>query len=416
MMKLSFTLLLMLSMASSGFAQWVQQTNPGSSLNDVFMVDENIAYAVGGVSEGTMIKTTNGGATWQVIPSFTNAILHCVHFSDADTGYVAGQFGTMFKTTDGGVNWSQVQTGTTKLIVDIEFLDANTGFACGSSSMVIKTTNGGLNWENIDVPVSSSLSSLDFTDVDTGFIIGGPFSYKTTDGGLSWQEMTFQYTSPSDIFMIDGQTGFVSRYNSTEGGGVFKTIDGGNTWTLYTGSISEPLSGIFFTSASTGYACGGYYSPPNGPSSYIIKTTNGGESWFEQDTQFGFNLLSIYFGSELNGIAVGGNLIARTVNGGGVTGINTNNSPVSPGFHLSQNNPNPFHSTTTIKFTLRNKSMIKLEVFNTHGKKIATLANSVLEAGEHKLDFDARHLPNGIYYYYLSDDSFVEIRKMVLLR
>ncbi|NOX65594.1 MAG: hypothetical protein GXO85_07295 [Chlorobi bacterium] len=228
-MKLSLMIFLMFCIVTVTNSQWYQQTIPENiSLNSVFMVDENIAYAVGGLLQGDFIKTIDGGSTWHVIPSFTDAILHSVYFLDSDTGFVGGQFGQILKTTDGGFSWMFSQTETNQVITDIDFVDDSTGFACGTGGLFLKTIDGGTNWEKVSLPNNAfSFSSLDFIDAKIGFVIGSP-SYKTTDGGLTWQEMTFQ-SSPTDIFMIDAQIGFVSKYNPTTGGGIYRTENGGDT-------------------------------------------------------------------------------------------------------------------------------------------------------------------------------------------
>ncbi len=424
-MKLSLMIFFMFYLVSIVNSQWYQQTIPETiSLNSVFMVDENIAYAVGGSLQGDFMKTIDGGSTWHVIPSFTDAILHSVYFLDSDTGFVGGQFGQILKTTDGGFSWMFSQTETNQVITDIDFVDNRTGFACGTGGLFLKTIDGGTNWEKIELPNNAfSFSSVDFIDAKIGFLIGSP-SFKTTDGGLTWQEMTFQYSSPSDIFMIDSQIGFVSRYN-TEEGGVYKTVNGGDTWTLYTGTISEPLSSIFFTSPDIGYACGGFYSPPNGPSSYIVKTTDGGNSWFEQDSEFGSNLLSIYFGSKSNGIAVSSSLIIGTDNEGGVTSVNEFDLLNPSDFELSQNYPNPFNPSTKIQYTIAKSpllggdgrgGLVALKVYDILGREVTVLVNEQQKPGYYEVQFNASGLTSGIYFYKLQAGSYIQTKKMLLLR
>jgi photosystem II stability/assembly factor-like uncharacterized protein len=72
-----------------------------SEYNDVFCVNENVAYAVG--SNGTIHKTTDGGTEWNVLNSGTNASLFGIHFNNTETGWVVGNNGVILKTTTGGI-------------------------------------------------------------------------------------------------------------------------------------------------------------------------------------------------------------------------------------------------------------------------------------------------------------------------
>ena len=69
-------------------------------------------------------------------------------------------------------------------------------------------------------------------------------------------------------------------------------------------------------------------------------------------------------------------------------------------FELSQNYPNPFNPTTTIRFSLPQASQIKISLYNMLGEQIATIAEGMYEAGNHKVTFSAiGGLPSGAYIY-----------------
>lgn len=85
-------------------------------------------------------------------------------------------------------------------------------------------------------------------------------------------------------------------------------------------------------------------------------------------------------------------------------------------YSLGQSYPNPFNPITTIPYCLREAGAVKLALYNVLGQKVATLVDEYQEAGAHRAMFDATSLASGIYFYRLEASSFVEIRKMVLLR
>ncbi len=85
-------------------------------------------------------------------------------------------------------------------------------------------------------------------------------------------------------------------------------------------------------------------------------------------------------------------------------------------YSLNQNYPNPFNPTTKISFTLQESGITKLEVFNSLGEKLGIITNEYLSAGTHTFNFNAANLASGIYFYRLTSGSFVETKKMTLLK
>lgn len=87
-----------------------------------------------------------------------------------------------------------------------------------------------------------------------------------------------------------------------------------------------------------------------------------------------------------------------------------------PTSQLFQNYPNPFNPSTEIKFQLSEAGPVVLQVFSLLGQKIATLLNAKMSAGLHRVHFDGSSLASGIYYYQIQTESFVQMKKCLLLR
>lgn len=85
-------------------------------------------------------------------------------------------------------------------------------------------------------------------------------------------------------------------------------------------------------------------------------------------------------------------------------------------FALEQSYPNPFQSATTIRYALPDAAEVKLEVFDTLGRRVHVLENGLKPAGWHEAMFDATSLSNGTYFYRLTAGSFSDTKSMVLLR
>lgn len=85
-------------------------------------------------------------------------------------------------------------------------------------------------------------------------------------------------------------------------------------------------------------------------------------------------------------------------------------------FAIAQNYPNPFNPTTSISFDIPNLSEVKLSVYDLTGREIAVLVNETLEPGSYSYKWNASQLSSGIYFYRINAGSFVQTKKMVLIK
>jgi beta-glucosidase len=85
-------------------------------------------------------------------------------------------------------------------------------------------------------------------------------------------------------------------------------------------------------------------------------------------------------------------------------------------YKLENNYPNPFNPTTTIGFGIQEKKNVRLSVLNILGEEIKVLLNEEKEAGYNSIDFNGSDLPSGVYFYQLKAGSYVNTKKMLLLK
>lgn len=83
---------------------------------------------------------------------------------------------------------------------------------------------------------------------------------------------------------------------------------------------------------------------------------------------------------------------------------------------VSQNYPNPFNPITNIEFVLPQSEFVSIEIFNSLGEKVETIAADKFSAGKYKLSWDAGKLAGGIYFYRLKTKTAVETKKLILLK
>ncbi len=98
-------------------------------------------------------------------------------------------------------------------------------------------------------------------------------------------------------------------------------------------------------------------------------------------------------------------------------GINENNVLSSPeNFSLSQNYPNPFNPSTTISWSTSVSGWQTLKVYDVLGIEVTTLLDEFKQAGSYEVNFNSSSLTSGVYFYQLKTGSFMQTRKMLLLK
>ncbi|MDP3148856.1 MAG: YCF48-related protein [Ignavibacteria bacterium] len=328
-MKKFFVLTIFLTQLAFGQWFWQNPLPQNNNLKAVKYITSTFVLAVG--DNGAVMKSTDGGSTWTkllapknpgVVGETTNP-LSSISFINENTGWIVGDY-SIFKTIDGGNTWQLQSLGINRDMNAIFFVDENIGYVGGNNGELYKTTNGGANWTKQDLGTGvGTISSIYFINATTGWIAGDLLIARTTDGS-TWISAGSITGKHYNIHFIDANNGFsIGQY-----GTFFKSTNGGETWTKKTfPSTSVSLYGAFFKDVNTGIVVCGQWNPNGSNKGYIYRTTNGGTSWTEISAGLFEQLNGVAFIDANTGIAVGDvGRIMKTTNGG------LNWSSISSGF------------------------------------------------------------------------------------
>jgi len=96
--------------------------------------------------------------------------------------------------------------------------------------------------------------------------------------------------------------------------------------------------------------------------------------------------------------------------------VEEENNLIVDEFKLFQNYPNPFNPSTIITYKIPEQQLVSLKLYDVLGNEIAILVNEEKPSGNFEVEFNASSLPSGVYFYQLKAGSFIETKKMILLK
>jgi hypothetical protein len=142
---------------------------------------------------------------------------------------------------------------------------------------------------------------------------------------------------------------------------------------------------------------------------------------FSLTQDFGLDSIYSYFDFGNTWTTLKGCIINGVVYGDTTTvGVEDEENPIATTFKLEQNYPNPFNPITVISYQLPVTSNVTLKVYDVLGNEIGTLVNEEKPAGEYEVEFNAtsgsRNLVSGIYFYQLKAGSFIQTKKMLMIK
>lgn len=216
----------------------------------------------------------------QFLPNLNGASIRDIIFTDSLNGHcvtsIGGSNSYILKTTNSGDNWV-IKFMHTQPFVRVQFINANTGFT-NAFQTIFKTTNAGENWSPINLPGIFGDDMYVLNDSNIWLAMSESFAggvYRTTNGGASWtNQLNIGSQNPNHIYMYNARIGFIAEDNVY----LRKTTDSGLSWQLI------PSAGgfldMYFIDSLTGWKTS------------FQKTTNGGLNWVNQILPQGGNIIT----------------------------------------------------------------------------------------------------------------------------
>ena len=239
------------------------------SLTSLYFVNDRIGFIVG--KNGVLLKSTDSGDTWQEINTGLSVNFETIAMLDEDIGFIGG-FGAgygIIKTTDGGASWNAANLPAYGVIggweiIDIKFPSKDVGFATHPRGVLKASIDNGIydywsvikdEWSS-DYDSDNELSSCFMLSETKGyFVSANPCGiYATSNSGV---DLDYNCIPVNTINFPSEEIGYSLYKNEEQSSLIRKTIDAGTTWeVIYQPGDNTILNDMYFTSDATGWIVG----------------------------------------------------------------------------------------------------------------------------------------------------------------
>jgi photosystem II stability/assembly factor-like uncharacterized protein len=290
--------------------KWADNT---CEIRDLSFINPGIGWALAysngyyppGNDRNFFLKTTDGGDNWILLDSIQQFYFNKLDFINDSVGFIAGA-GTpnLMKTKDGGLTWQPSPHASDAGLTDVFFTDINNGYSCGNNFYY--THNSGAGWQFTYCYKSYKVGMY---DPQNGWTISMDKVYKVSNGGQNVDyQFTFDKSVLADISVVDSSNAIVAGKDVC----IYSTRDGGQTWLEKSSGSADNLNCVFFLNENDGWA--------GGEERTLLITHNGGQNWSYHDLGSAYPVTDIQFTSAGTGLLVNGNIL-RSIDSGSTWNI-----------------------------------------------------------------------------------------------
>jgi photosystem II stability/assembly factor-like uncharacterized protein len=321
-----------------------------------------------------------------------------------------GSYNGIYSSSDNGNNWLSSNSGLPQFNFTYTLVNNGSNIYAGNDYGVYLSTNNGINWNAINQGLPSNAVCNSIAILESNIFAGTNRGvYRSTNNGNIWSPSN--QGLPSNSFIkslgIDGPNIYAGLV-----GKVYLSTDNGSNWEQTDlGTAGWTINGILFQDSNLLIISNGtvYFSRDYGSNWRIVNEGLSNET-----------LKSICYSNSFLYVATDKAGIWKLAIDDNILDVNDKQKYVPNDFKLSQNYPNPFNPSTKINYQLPTAGNVTLKVYDVLGNEIATLVNEYKPAGSFEVEFNPassiKKPASGIYFYRLQAGSFVETKKMILLK
>ncbi len=377
-------------------------------------------FVVVSANGDTLYFSIDEGVTWQIARrNWSHRIEDCSrpsHLLSKQVNKSLGNAGTFVVGYDGNNNPKAWRLEGDSL-VDVNITGAGKLLAAAVLQQTVVFVGEGGTWKSTDGGNTFQQTSLGGADViynqiDSKWYLAGFFGIHTSTDGFTWGPSIAPVLANN--FAVNPINGDVAIATADINVKILKT--NGSVVTLNNGwPIPAFPTAVAYDLEGNLYASYVKYSPTT--SSSAMKFDNGTQQWNDIGGIPGHVINDLEFVVLSGGTT---NLLAASTGGVwrmvlGTTDIEDEAS--APGeFVLHQNFPNPFNPATTISWEIPSSNFVTLKIYDLLGKEIAALVNEEQRAGKHQINFNAKELSSGTYFYKLTAGDYSKTAKLLLLK
>ena len=401
--------------------------------------------------------STDNGTSWTTKDGVLPVSISGLVFQANRLFALAGKY--LWFSIDAGSLWSKISTynfGGTCLVA------TNSMLVVGTGSGVIASSDNGNSWTRRGLS-TESISGIAASDSDIYATVLGTGVFHTRQNDTNWTEINaglpsllvnqlaicnsklFAGVDWFGVFCFDNNAGVWNAVNSgLKGTGITSLAAKGNS--LFAGVLDSSYrygiavttdAGMSWTTADSGLPGAdsaqqgtiidgigvvgdNLFAGLNVASPALYLSSNKGRSWtnvslglptWTNPRFFTGDGVNVYLGNSAQNSGVWKRPLSEMI-----TSVASPSSTLPGAYKLEQNYPNPFNPSTTIRYALPSKSHVSLCVFNTLGQQVVALVNENQDAGYHDVRFDGSGQASGVYFYQINVGSFVQTKKLILLR